>query len=133
MPHLRHFLLRHRHFAALLLVLALCLKAVVPAGYMVDATETGEVTLSICGGQANEMVKLAMPGKQTDTHDDRAQQADNCPYTALSFAAIGGAVPWLLEEQILFLLVLGFAPLVPLALRSLPYQRPPLRGPPTFT
>ena len=43
----RAFLLHHRRFAALLVAAALCLKALVPAGYMVSS-EARVLTVQIC-------------------------------------------------------------------------------------
>ncbi len=125
----RRFFPRHQYFAAVLLALALCLKAVVPTGYMVDASGTS-LTIRICDGQSNRVVKLAIPGRQDDSHQQRANEASHCPYTALSLGALGGADPWLIEVALAFLLLLGLAPLVAPVLRRQRYHTPPLRAPP---
>lgn len=129
MSGLRLLLMRHRHLAALLLALALCLKAVVPVGYMVDATGA-TLTLRICDGQTVRTVEVALPGKKADTDATRAQEASHCPYTALGLGGLGAADPLLLAAALVFILLLGFAPLAPPVLRPIPFASPPLRGPP---
>ncbi|OJW66533.1 MAG: hypothetical protein BGO57_16305 [Sphingomonadales bacterium 63-6] len=131
MSALRVLLMRHRRFAALLLALALCLKALVPMGYMLDATGA-TLTMRICDGQTVKTVQLAIPGKKADPDTTRAQEASHCPYTALGMGGLPGADPLLLAAAIAFILLLGFAPLVSPALRPIPFVSPPLRGPPAL-
>lgn len=127
----RHLLLRHRALAALLLALALCLKAVVPMGYMVDASGA-TFTMRICDGQTVKTIEVAIPGKKADPDTTRAQEASHCPYTALAMGGLVGADMLLLAAALVFILLLGFAPIAPPVLRPVPFVTPPLRGPPAY-
>ncbi|MFM6852532.1 MAG: hypothetical protein ACKOUM_00435 [Sphingopyxis sp.] len=129
---LRAFALRHARFAALLLVLAIAVRALVPAGYMV-ARGPLLLNLTYCvDGSSNQRVQVAIPmnadaGKKagSGTGHDRP-----CAFTALSMAALGGADPVVLLGALLFLLALGFAPVPRPVVPFWPRIRPPLRGPP---
>ncbi len=55
-----------------------------------------------------------------------------CAFTALGHGALGGADLVLLATALLFLIALGYAPLVPASPRRLTFLRPPLRGPPAL-
>ena len=128
---LRRILLRQNRLALLLIALALCLKAAVPAGFMAEAAN-GSITVRICDGQSHG-VSVAVPLEQGGgKHDARGHGSDGvpCAYTALSLGALGGADPLLLDAAIAFLLLLGFAPLAAPALRRIAFALPPLRGPP---
>ena len=127
---LRALLLRHRALAFLAIAAALCLKVVVPAGYMLDSDATS-ITVRLCAdglGHAGT-VKIAIPGKG-DPASHKA--APDCPYTALTLATLGGADIALLAAALVFLLALGFAPVhLPRAAHPL-HLRPPLRAPPAL-
>ncbi|MBO9498910.1 MAG: hypothetical protein J7496_13590 [Novosphingobium sp.] len=129
---LRRILLRQNRLALLLIALALCLKAAVPAGFMAEAAN-GSITVRICDGQSHGTGTVALPlAPGAGKHDGRTHGADGvpCAYTALSLGALGGTDPLLLEAAIAFLLLLGLAPLVSPALRRIAFAIPPLRGPP---
>ena len=49
---LRRIFLRQNRLAILLIALALCLKAAVPAGFMAEAVN-GSITVRICNGQSH--------------------------------------------------------------------------------
>lgn len=133
---LRAFLMRHRAIASMLVALALCLKAVVPAGYMV---ETGEhmLTVTICDAAAGHNVtkQIAIPmkdggGKHGSGQDGTGQGKTDCAFSSLQGASVSGADPVLLLLAIAFLLTLGFAPVYSPVPRPFFSLRPPLRGPP---
>ncbi len=129
MDGIRTFMLRHRGLAALLLAAALCLKALVPAGYMIDSG-TSVLTLTICDAQGGNVRQIAVPIHGENTQDDGQAASGGCPYATLSMHALGGADPIQLAAALAFLLLLGFAPLIAPALRRSRYATPPLRGPP---
>ncbi|MDE8650140.1 hypothetical protein [Novosphingobium album (ex Liu et al. 2023)] len=124
----RAFLLRHRVAAILLAMAALCLKAVVPANYMVSQTSR-TITVALCqdasGGVGYHQLVIPI-----DTKSDHPAAKGECPFTALSMASLGGADPVLLALALGFILLLGFAPVRAWPARRRAYLRPPLRGPP---
>jgi hypothetical protein len=126
---LRAFFLSHRSLAALLVAVALCMKALVPAGYMLE-NQTRSITVQICADSLGQQITKQIEIGQKD--DGKAKSASHCAFSALSHGALGGADPILLALALLFILALAFAPLLPPALKRLAYLRPPLRGPPAL-
>lgn len=127
----RLFLHDHRRFAVLLMALALAMKALMPAGYMVAADGAQVLTITICadaqGGSYTKQIVVPHSGK----HAAPAEQAkDACPYSALSMATLGGADATLLALALVFILALGFVAAPRLRLEQTLRLRPPLRGPP---
>jgi hypothetical protein len=133
MSHLRAWSRHHRLLAMLLLALALCLKAIVPQGYMVSAgVKTISVQLCLDGVQ-HQTIQLAIPmdGKSAPGESSGSgADKDHCAFSTLGFAALGGADAPLLTLAIAFILALGFAPTPAVRLGWTCYLRPPLRGPP---
>lgn len=132
MERLRAIVMHDRRSATLLIVLAIALKALVPAGYMI-ASEARVLTIAVChdasgSGSARDVVipmkdKGGVPGKPSK---------GECPYGALAMAGLPGADAVLLALAIAFLIALGFAPQsVPRVSRPA-FLRPPLRGPPAL-
>ena len=125
----------HRKFAALLVSLALFMKVLVPAGYMLG-TEGRILTVEICsdasGLNLTKQIIIPTGGKSQDGQAGHAKADSTCPFTSLTMGAVSGADPALLLVALTFILLHAFAPLVP-PLRERPnYLRPPLRGPPAF-
>lgn len=115
------------------LVLVLCIKAVIPAGFMVTASADTVVTVSICADTSGgfRQMQLAIPAKEQAGHNgDSAKQGGHCAFTGLAKVAVGGADAVLLAMAFAFLLVLGLGTTQSLPSRQFPYLRPPLRGPP---
>jgi hypothetical protein len=129
---IRRFCRDHRRFAALLVALALCLKVLVPAGYMVGG-QSQTLTISICadaqGGQ-HLTKQIAIPVKGEDGKGDEHAKSAPCPYAALGMASLPGADTALLALALVFIIALGFAPAPSVPLRRTAFLRPPLRGPP---
>ncbi|TCM18721.1 hypothetical protein EDF56_104253 [Novosphingobium sp. PhB165] len=128
---LRHFFRARPGLAALLLAVALCLKAVVPAGYM-PAAQGGPLMVELCSGAASTggkvMVALARKG---GAGNDAGKAMDHpCAFSSHAAAAIDAALPVLLAAALAFVFVAAIlrAPLALPALRT--GLRPPLRGPP---
>jgi hypothetical protein len=134
MQQLRALIRGHRHLATALLVLALCIKAVIPAGFMVSASNDTVLTVTICSDSAGglKQMQIVIPGKeQGGGHSDGAKKDGHCAFSGLSHAALGGADAILLALAFAFILVLGLAPTRRLPFRQFAHLRPPLRGPPT--
>lgn len=140
---LRAFFRDHRLFAALVLGAALLMKAVLPAGFMPVAGDR-VLAIAICsdasGGAQVRQIVIPASGQSDDGKVEHGKAEpgkaghgkgqENCAFTSLANAAVGGADPGLLLAALVFILLLGFAP-VTAALRTAPARlRPPLRGPP---
>jgi len=130
MGQLRVFLHRHRTLAALLLALALCVKAIVPAGYM-PGGGARFITVSICADASGGAVtrQIAIPAKG-DAGQDHARAKGLCAFAGLASAALGGSDIALLAAALAFIIALGFATRPVPAPRGAARLRPPLRGPP---
>lgn len=135
MTQLRASIRKHRHLAIVLLVLAFCIKAAIPAGMMVSSTADKVLTVTVCTGSAGSLatIEIALPtgtDKGSNHSGDTAKGDTPCAFTGLAKAALGGADPVLLASAFAFILVLGLAPARAASLARIPYLRPPLRGPP---
>lgn len=132
MQPLRTLIRDHRKLALALLVLAFCIKAVVPAGFMVSTSADTILTVTICSnatGAPTEM-QIVVPAKDKGGHAGEADDGQQCAFSGLAKAAIGGADAFLLALAFAFILVLGLAPARRLPFGQVFYLRPPLRGPP---
>jgi hypothetical protein len=134
---LRRLILGHRRVAVLLCAAALALRLLVPGGYMV-AEQSGRITITLCPTTVPQPIRsmtMAMPGMHGDM-PDHGKQPDHgkaempCAFSGLSAQALGAADPILLVAAIAFLMAVGLQRSRPLAIRRIPYLRPPLRGPP---
>ena len=135
MRFLRTFLRDHYRLALALVALALCLKAMVPSGFMVGGAGKA-LTITICG-QSQGLdsavhIQIPAPGQSHDDHGDQGHASDVCPYSALAMAALSDATVPLLALALAFILALGLLPVAspPPAARA--FLRPPLRAPPAL-
>jgi len=128
MEALRAFFLTRRRLAALLVAAALAMKALVPAGYMVEGGAR-VLTISICADASGEhrVQQIVVPTKGGAAP---ALAKGECAFTSLNAMALGGAGPALLALALAFILALGFAPVTIPAPAGALRLRPPLRGPP---
>lgn len=136
MTALRIFIRAHRSLACLVLVLALAMKALVPAGYMV-ASGTRMMSIQICadsvGQRLTKQIVVADTGANhtTDTaKSDMAKQA--CPYGGHSAPVLDVTDPWLLATALAFILALGIAPVAIPRPRRASFLLPPACGPPVI-
>lgn len=130
---LRILLLERRQLALVLVALALCMKALLPTGYMIS--DSARVfTITICSGATGEKItkEIAIPAKGGSAqHDSDHGKGDaQCSWGSHSMAATGGADAPLLALALAFILALGFLPAPALPLRRASYLQPPMRGPP---
>ena len=131
----RAFLRVNRNLALGLVALALVIKALVPAGYMLSGP-LGDgahvLTIAICadasGGQLTKQIVVPSDGKS----DEHAKIQGTCAWGLLAMAALGGADVLLLALALAFILAIGVAPSRPTPLPREHRLRPPLRGPPAF-
>jgi hypothetical protein len=133
MEKFRAFLHDHRQLAALLLAATLCLKALVPGGYMVGQ-QANLLTITICadapGGHADRAIAIPLTAKQPGSAEEHGKTDQTCPYSALGMASLAGADAVLLAATLAFAMALGFLPVVPARLAHASRLRPPPRGPP---
>lgn len=133
MQRLRRLVLANRPFACALVGLALMLKMVVPAGLM-PTVSNGHIVVSICSGTGPATMVVAIPGldhkSDKDDHHSKAEQP--CAFSGLSNSSLAAVDPFVLAAAILFILALGTRPRTLHTHRTIPYLRPPLRGPPAF-
>jgi hypothetical protein len=131
MTALRAFIRDHRQLAAALLVLALCLKAALPAGFMLAPSAATTLTITICADSsgARQAMQVVIPAKHSG-QPETAQKHPACAFTSLADSALGGADALLLALAFAFILVLGLAPTRRLPFARVFHLRPPLRGPP---
>lgn len=135
-------LLARRDLATLICVMALLLKLLLPAGYMITV-EPGRVAISPCPGVAPAAPVEVMPAAHAHGHGggkgvarDHGRSRDHgkadmpCAFAGHSAPALGAVDPLLLVVLIAFILAIGIRP-APRPLAPRPARlRPPLRGPP---
>ena len=141
MSPIRTLLRNHRAFAAMLLALALCLRALVPAGYMLAPSAT-LVSVEICGdspgAHGGRAIVLPMRGTLSgdisghgQTNGPQHQGGDQtCPYAGLAMASLGGVDAPLLAIALALAMLLGPGAIGPALFAPARRLRPPLRGPP---
>lgn len=131
MSRMRAFFMRHQFMAFAVVMAALCMKVLVPSGFMI-AQNSKVLTVQICNdGLGHSLTKqLVIPMKGEPSDSSSKQGKGDCPFSSLSMASVAGADQALLGLALAFILALGFAPVrVALPVPAL-YLRPPLRGPP---
>lgn len=135
MQTLRALIRKHRHLAMALLLIAFCIKGIMPAGFMVSPSSNTILTVSICsdGFSAPKQMKLVIPREnRSGSHADEAKKGDHCAFSGLAKVGVGGSDIILLALAFAFILLLGLSPIRRLPFRQISNLRPPLRGPPAF-
>jgi hypothetical protein len=135
MASFRALILDHRKLALLLLALTLCVKALVPTGFMVER-KAMVLTVSICadglGSPATQQMVIPMKS-EPDSHGGEQDKRDgNCAFTSLGFGALASVDPVLLAVAWLFILALGFTGFVQRRFAAPVRLLPPAQGPPLF-
>lgn len=135
---IRNLLRDHRSLAMLVVALALCVKAIVPPGYMLGSGAGGKAfTVQLCyGGFEHRSIDVAIPasGKESSGKPGHDSMPDaHCPYTSLGMAADGSIDLPLLAIALAFIIAAGFAPRCLALPKRAGHIRPPLRGPPSFS
>jgi len=124
----RTIILRHRILAVLVIMVALCMKMVVPTGFMIGQ-DSKVLTVQICDEAiaGHAINQLFIPMKDGGGESSKHGKGE-CPFTSLSMASLTGADNALLALE--FILALGFAPVRTPVTKTVFHLRPPLRGPP---
>lgn len=130
---LRTLLMRHRTVALLVVLAALCMKIVVPTGFMIGQNSK-VLTIQLCHDRLGEasVKQLVIPMKGEPSDSSGKQGKGECPFASLSMASMTGANLALLAIALAFILTLGFAPVRPARPERVFHIRPPLRGPPAL-
>ncbi len=122
----------NRRLATLLVALALCMKALVPAGYMIGATSK-LLTIQICADASgvDHTRQIAIPmDKDAGEKSDHGKEKATCAWSGMAKASNVGADPALLALALAFILKLGLLWQTPPPRTASRHIRPPLRGPP---
>lgn len=130
----RALIREHRRLAVALVLLAFCIKAVIPAGFIMSAPKDIVLTVSICAystGNLKQMKMLLPVEAEGQSQSEAAEKGEQCALSGLAKVALAGTPVVQLALAFGFILVLGLVATEPLPLRLLSYLRPPLRGPPT--
>lgn len=133
MAGLRTMIGRNRALFAVLCVLALAIKIILPQGFMLGSSGS-ELKVMICAESGAAPAMVAIPMKAGHGKDAAGATAkETCPYGALGMGALAAADLSLLATALAFILLLGFAPQPAPYLRRTNRLLPPLRGPPAIT
>lgn len=125
----------------LVIVVALAMKAVVPAGFMPMLVE-GRVVIALCSGSGpvTAIADMGHHGAMAAHHGGHgkpdAPQHDNkpqpCAFSGLTAPSLAGADPVVLAIAVAFVLALGLRVVAALPATRPVRLRPPLRGPPAI-
>ena len=131
----RAFLRSLRQLAALLFMATLCMKVLVPAGFMIGQ-DSKVLTVQLCndglGHNLTKQIAIPMNGEPSDSGGKHEKADGACPFSALSMASLSGADQALLAVALAFILALAFAPTQVVLPKRVFHLRPPLRGPPAI-
>ncbi|WP_066650163.1 MULTISPECIES: DUF2946 family protein [Sphingomonas] len=130
MTNWRALIRNHPRLALLLVALALSMRALLPQGYMVTPSN-GTIMVSICSGQAAQMVAIDVD-KHDGDHQDGATADHPCAFSGLGMSAMGGADIVLLAIAFAYVLTLGFLAITAPPRPAVARLRPPLRAPPVL-
>lgn len=136
MTHFRSLVRDHARLTLVLLALALAVKALVPAGFMLSPGHERFVTVTICADalSAPQEVRVALPPRHDTSGEpaDAAAMGQPCAFAGLGLTGLGAADPVLLTAAIAFVLLTGLGLHPALPQRDTPFLRPHQRGPPAI-
>lgn len=113
----------------MLLAAALCLKIVLPAGYM-PAASGSDLVVALCSSTGSEGATVTVSIPHKDAQDDSVQ--DSCAFAPLAAVSLGSVPPAVAVAALLFAFVAAILRR-PLELRRVEARsRPPSQGPPAF-
>lgn len=135
MQSIRTAFLRHRALCIMMVAAMLCLRALVPTGYMI-ASDAKVLTVQICADATGQVmttqIAIPMERKAGGQQSDHGKGEGVCPYSALSMASLASVDAVLLAIAIALILALGIAPARQSRAWRVFHLRPPLRGPPAL-
>lgn len=128
MTRLRACLKHHSWLLALVVLTALSLRMLIPAGYMVR-TAPDRIAVSLCTAHGTDTIYIERgPSSQDRQGEDAAKR---CAFGDLAVPGLPAVPPLELAAALAFILALWLAQVAPLRLTQAGYLRPPLRGPPS--
>lgn len=108
------------------------MKALVPAGFMVEA-RAKSLTILVCADSTGARSAIAVAVPHADAkHGTDAKSHEACPFSVLSHASVSGADPIQLAIAWAFILLLGVFATPRLRLARPRRALPPQRGPPAL-
>jgi len=131
----RALLVQNASLTLLLVLAALFVRAIVPAGYM-PSTQSRSFTVMLCADQNVTSMRVTIPIDGSSLpHDGKSDHASDspCSFGGLAMGATGGADAALLAVALAHVIALGFSPVDVPTLQGFFYLRPPLRGPPSHS
>lgn len=134
MSALRLRLKLHRWLAAWLIVAALAVKVVVPAGFM-PVFSAHSIMIQMCSGSGPQQMTMAMPdmpatGDHAPGKSGQGGKDMPCGFGGLAAPLVAAADPVLLAVALWYILAAGLSERAGGIAASIRYLRPPLRGPP---
>lgn len=132
MKQLRTSIREHRRWAIALIVLAFCIKAIVPAGFMISQSSDTVLTISVCSESTGTVkaMKVVVPSRDGGAKHAEEAKGSHCAFSGLAKVSTGAVDAVLLFIAFAVILVLGLAPVRAAPYRRIPHFMPPLRGPP---
>lgn len=125
METLRTYLKARTWLVVAIVSAALCLRVLMPQGYM-PAFEQEQVEVLICHGTSDAPASLRLD-VSADKYSDAAKQ---CAFADLAVPLLGAIDPVQLAPALAFVLALWLAFSSAVLFRAASHLRPPLRGPP---
>jgi hypothetical protein len=123
----------HRKLAMLLVFCALCMKALVPQGYMIG-TSSMTLTVQLCtdgsGVMKTQTIEIPVEKGTSGKSKGHGKSDGTCAFSSLAMAGTSGADPIQLDLALGFILLLGFVAITSPQITAFTHIRPPLRGPP---
>lgn len=132
---MRVLTLHQRSWFIMILALAMFVRAVVPAGYMVaPASMTLSVQICADGVMGPSKIEIEVPLSNDGQSDktDHGQKSGPCAFSALSMALMAGDHSPLLIVALATIVATIITNGAPHLLYQSHHLRPPLRGPPSF-
>lgn len=130
---IRHLLQTRSTWFAVLFMLALAMKALVPNGYMVSA-DSQTITIKICNGLGDAEQTIDIPmNTNTNDHDSGSNMtSEACSSSSVSQSTMTTIDPVQLSLALSFIMLIGLVVQTAILSGRSPRLRPPLRGPPLF-
>lgn len=114
----------------MLVMLALAMKLLIPAGFMPTQNE-GHLVVSLCSGMEGMTSVIAIPMHENDKgKSGPAEQAKSCLFAGHSAPSLAAVDPVLLMAALLLAIIFAQHWVAPVEALASPRLRPPLRAPP---
>ena len=135
MRSLRNLIHARPVFAMFILAMTLCVKALVPSGYMISGGSK-TITVGICtdgmGAPQTKTITILLDPSVPAEPAHKGKADSPCAFSALSMGALGGADAPLLALALAFILLLGTVHVPQFFAQRGVRWHPPLRGPPSL-